>query len=161
MGQQLKQLSKNRFGIIQLSDLQFGEKHRFNDNPDDLVLQLPADVRKIAQKYDFRPLYVILSGDISETGDEGEFNDGTQKLNRLIDELDIVGVKVLCVPGNHDVNWKSSRKGEVRNTQLTGSSMGRPNWPARERTCCEISTASRRSRKCRLPSICIETERLS
>jgi predicted phosphodiesterase len=93
----------NRFGIIQLSDLQFGEKHRFNDSSD-FVSKLQDDVREISREYEVRPLYIVLSGDITEKARQSEFQDAVNLLGRFSDNLKIDRTKILSVPGNHDVN---------------------------------------------------------
>jgi Icc-related predicted phosphoesterase len=103
--------SGNRFGLIQLSDLQFGEKHTFG-NPSDLAERLVSDIKKMAGEYDFTPLYVVLSGDITGKAHAEEFNDGANVVERILNELNIDRRHILCVPGNHDVNWNLSELSE-------------------------------------------------
>jgi predicted phosphodiesterase len=94
----------NRFGIIQLSDLQFGENHRFN-NPSDFVSKLQDDIKEISSEYEVRPLYIVLSGDITEKAQQSEFQEAVYILEGFSDNLKIDRMKILSVPGNHDVNW--------------------------------------------------------
>jgi len=109
MDEQVKQLSKNRFGIIQLSDLQFGEKHRFG-YPSEIAEKLLGDIKKMSGegKYDFTPLYIVLSGDITEKAHSEEFNDAANVIEKILDGLNIDRTNILSIPGNHDVNWNLS-----------------------------------------------------
>lgn len=94
----------SRFGIIQLSDLQFGENHRFN-NPSSFIERLIDDIRNISGEYTFKPIYIVLSGDITEKAQQDEFKDAIEILGKLSDGLEINRMKIISVPGNHDVNW--------------------------------------------------------
>jgi len=100
--------SGNRFGLIQLSDLQFGEKHRFG-NPSKIAEKLLYDIKKMESEYDFIPLYIILSGDITEKSHSNEFNDAASVIEEISRDLKIDRRNILCVPGNHDVNWNLSK----------------------------------------------------
>lgn len=101
----------NRLGIIQLSDLQFGRKHRFKDSSD-FVRKLVSDIRDMSERHNFRPLYMVLSGDISQTGHSDEFAEAVKVVDGLSDDLNIDVKKILCVPGNHDINWNLSKLAE-------------------------------------------------
>lgn len=99
--------SGNRFGLIQLSDLQFGEKHRFC-NPSTIAEKLLSDIKKMSGKYDFTPRYIVLSGDITEKAHSEEFNEAANVIEEILSGLNIDRTNILCVPGNHDVNWNLS-----------------------------------------------------
>ena len=45
-----------RYGIIQLSDLQFGAKHRFG-YPSKICDSIAQDILYMAEKYSFSPIY--------------------------------------------------------------------------------------------------------
>jgi len=94
-----------RYGIIQLSDLQFGEKHRFG-NPSNIYEKIGSDVDFYADKYQFMPIYLLLTGDITETAHANEFEEATEVIGKLAQRLSIDRDSILSVPGNHDVNWK-------------------------------------------------------
>jgi len=96
--------SNSRFGIIQLSDLQFGKNHRFN-NPSSFIDRLIDDIRNNSGEYRFVPLCIVLSGDITEQAQQDEFKDAINILGKFSDDLKIDRMKILSVPGNHDVNW--------------------------------------------------------
>ncbi|MDB6124049.1 MAG: Phosphohydrolase [Pedosphaera sp.] len=108
----------NRFGIIQLSDVQFGKKHVFGF-PSKISGRLAADTRAMAAKYSFMPIALIVSGDVSETGHADEFNDALRELTALCQDLAIDQDLLLTIPGNHDVNWLLSQvSAQVGNNDL-------------------------------------------
>ncbi|MHC4154293.1 MAG: metallophosphoesterase family protein [Planctomycetota bacterium] len=108
----------NRVGIIQLSDLQFGENHRFG-YPSKIGETLLSDIKEMSREYDFTPVYIVLSGDITEKADSEEFNDAVNVIEEIVNGLHVDRRNILCVPGNHDVNWKESRTGnEIGDNQL-------------------------------------------
>lgn len=111
MSEQIKQLGKNRVGLIQFSDLQFGRKHRFEDSSD-FIRKLVSDINNMSKRHNFRPLYIVLSGDTSQTGHAKEFEVASKVIGDLCDELNIDRKNMLCVPGNHDVNWNLSKYAE-------------------------------------------------
>src|SRR5665647_259819 len=96
-----------RYGIIQLSDLQFGAKHRFG-SPSKIYESIANDVNQMAEKYQFLPIYLLLTGDITETAHADEFLDADNVINNLARKISIDKDSVLSVPGNHDINWKLS-----------------------------------------------------
>ncbi|NOU18699.1 MAG: metallophosphoesterase [Bacteroidales bacterium] len=105
-----------RYGIIQLSDLQFGAKHRFG-NPSKIYESIANDINFMADKFQFLPIYILLTGDITETAHADEFLDAENVINNLARKISIDKDSVLSVPGNHDINWKlaeiSSDVGDV------------------------------------------------
>lgn len=58
----------------------------------------------ILEIIDEKPDAVIIGGDISYNGEKISHEEISSKLNILIDK----GIKVLVIPGNHDVNYKKS-----------------------------------------------------
>jgi len=103
--------SGNRFGIIQLSDLQFGQKHVFG-NPSTIAKKLLSDIKKMSGEYDFIPLYLVLSGDITEAANSKEFDDAANVIAVISNELNIAKTNILCIPGNHDVNRELSQESQ-------------------------------------------------
>ncbi|MHB9070459.1 MAG: metallophosphoesterase family protein [Sedimentisphaerales bacterium] len=107
-----------RYGIIQLSDLQFGEKHRF-ENSSDFINKLQYDVRTMSTEYNFKPLYIVLSGDITEKARENEFQKAAEVLGKFADDLGIERIKILPIPGNHDVDQDLADKSKnINDDQL-------------------------------------------
>ena len=101
----------NRYAIIQLSDLQFGEKHVFS-SPSNISNMLAYDIKEMGDKYSFVPMYLLLSGDISEKSHKNEFDDAIKQIELLISNIGIDTDSVLVVPGNHDVNRKLAEVSE-------------------------------------------------
>lgn len=93
----------DRIAIIQLSDLQFGEKHSFS-TPSTISKYLIHDIKTLSEKYKFEPYFLVLSGDISESSSEDEFDDAFLQISTLLDELSIDNDHLICIPGNHDIN---------------------------------------------------------
>lgn len=98
----------NRIGLIQLSDLQFGEKHVFGF-PSNISQRLIVDITSLAHRHSFVPSYLLVSGDVAETGNGGEFLDGVKEISRIAQGVSIDRTSVLVIPGNHDVNWEMSK----------------------------------------------------
>ena len=97
-------LAESRIGIIQLSDLQFGKKHMFKD-PKDLADRLVSDILEMSEKHKFKPYFLVLSGDIAEEAKEDEYKKAEELVSLLKDALSIDIKQILCVPGNHDIDW--------------------------------------------------------
>jgi UDP-2,3-diacylglucosamine pyrophosphatase LpxH len=97
-------LIMERLGIIHLSDTQFGKKHVFG-SPSKLSQALAEDIAAMARQHGFVPLYLLVSGDISETAHGEEFADAARELARTARQSDIDVRSVLSIPGNHDVSW--------------------------------------------------------
>ena len=98
----------SRFGIIQLSDLQYGKNHRF-ETPSKIHESLANDITFLSEKYQFIPIYIILSGDITESGHANEFLDASNSIENLCKSISLDKSSVLAVPGNHDINWPLSK----------------------------------------------------
>lgn len=94
-----------RYGIIQLSDLQFGDNHRFG-RPSNISEKIANDINYLAEKYKFIPIYLLLTGDITETAHKSEFEEASSEIKKLTQKIYIDKDSVLAVPGNHDINWK-------------------------------------------------------
>lgn len=93
------------FGILHLSDLQFGAHHRFQREPVDLADSILDDLRDrlhLGEVINF----IIITGDIAEWAMETEFAHARLFLLHLLEELHVDLDHLLIVPGNHDVNWK-------------------------------------------------------
>lgn len=86
-----------RYGIIQLSDLQFGEKHRFGF-PSKIYESIARDVQYMSEKYSFSPIYLLLTGDITETAHANEFIDAGNAIEKLANQISIDKDSILSVP---------------------------------------------------------------
>jgi 3',5'-cyclic AMP phosphodiesterase CpdA len=100
----------NSVSILHLSDLHFGQNHRFEESndlpPKDnptlhkvLVRSLKRDQKK--------PDIIVVSGDLAQSGDPAEFGHARGFLESLRDELGLGSKSVVVVPGNHDLRWNA------------------------------------------------------
>jgi hypothetical protein len=71
-----------RFGLIQLSDLQFGSKHVFG-SPSNIARKLAIDINEQSAEHSFTCMYLLLSGDITETAHADEFNDAYAQIEEI------------------------------------------------------------------------------
>ena len=88
--------------VLQLSDHQFGQQHRFGAG-EGLKL-LVTDLDSLADRHDLRPDVIIVTGDLAEKGKRDEFRDARRFLELLTEHLELERRRVVIVPGNHDVN---------------------------------------------------------
>ena len=54
--------------------------------------------------------YLVVSGDIADRSEEGEYKVAVKLIERLIERFDIDKRCVIIVPGNHDLNWDLSEE---------------------------------------------------
>ncbi len=62
------------------------------------------DLRDRAEIDGLRPDLVVVTGDLAETGDEGEFDQAYDFLVALTENLGLNRNQIMVIPGNHDVN---------------------------------------------------------
>lgn len=120
-----------RYGLIQLSDLQFGAKHRF-EYPSKIVNPLSEDILNMSEKHKFIPIYLLLTGDIAETAHSNEFDDALDSITRLAIKIGIDKDSILAIPGNHDINRKLS---EISN-QVGDSNLKYSPYNKFSESCC-------------------------
>lgn len=96
-----------RIALIQISDTQFGPKCIFD--PAILARDVSADVLQLSDQHSFIPTYIVVSGDVAESGNAIQFTQGKLFIESLCRELSTDLRNVLIVPGNHDLNWDLSR----------------------------------------------------
>jgi hypothetical protein len=125
--------------IIHLSDLHFGNKHRFQAQPDaagkapidtgypTLVHKLFEDLTALEAEYKARGgrsprIAICITGDLTETASFNEFQQAEQFI-RALAELTFFDVpigleNIVCVPGNHDLKYDENSVA-VRWTEFT------------------------------------------
>lgn len=99
-----------KIGILHLTDL-----HIEND-----ILEDRIDLLEKAINYDLKNisnLYIVISGDLTNYGRETEFKNGIRFIDVLVNKIkpekQILNIKLIIVPGNHDCcfdNVKKTRK---------------------------------------------------
>uniref|UniRef100_UPI002AD4AF39 TIR domain-containing protein n=1 Tax=unclassified Frankia TaxID=2632575 RepID=UPI002AD4AF39 len=98
--------------VLHISDTQFGAHHVFGragrtetDRAHaSLFARLHDDLRGRAETEGLRPDLVVVTGDLAETGDEGEFDQVYDFLVALAERLELDRNRFVVIPGNHDVN---------------------------------------------------------
>ncbi|WP_239342284.1 TIR domain-containing protein, partial [Frankia sp. CiP3] len=99
--------------VLHISDTQFGAHHVFgraglteaDRAHGSLFGRLHDDLRDRAEIDGLRPDLVVVTGDLAETGDEGEFDQVHDFLVALAENLGLNRNQIMVIPGNHDVNW--------------------------------------------------------
>lgn len=106
---------KSDVDIIHLSDLHFGQHHRYvGDSPyETLLSKTIEDLDILSDKYKVDPSLVIITGDLAETSSKNEYSEVKDFLNGLIKEISLDASRVVIVPGNHDVNWNLYKSAEL------------------------------------------------
>lgn len=92
--------------VWQLSDIHFGKFNHIERNPRELGFQ----VARVATDYrGCVPDVILISGDLTSTADDSEFEDAVLFIETLSTSLwgRLAPERVLVVPGNHDVRWGS------------------------------------------------------
>jgi len=94
--------------LLHLSDLHFGNKNRFYDDPPGELSKafhraLTAAVDGI--RVDTHISLVIITGDLVESGLPSEFRYAREFLSSLANHLDLPPEQFVILPGNHDISW--------------------------------------------------------
>lgn len=127
-----------RVTILHLSDLQFGQNHRFAgidltglpNHYDTLLERLWDDLQRLRENHDVQPDLVVVTGDLAEEGMKNEFVSAREFLEKLTDtaHLGLPRQRVAIVPGNHDVNRKAC-KAYFLQCEADGEKPAPPWWP--------------------------------
>lgn len=98
--------------IVQLSDLHFSVDDPGLEARNALIRErLCADLEVLIGQLDRSADVVVVTGDIAYGGKEAEYQHANAWFHRVIDPITNGSTRVLCVPGNHDVDW--SRIGQT------------------------------------------------
>ncbi|WP_239331786.1 TIR domain-containing protein, partial [Frankia sp. CiP3] len=98
--------------VLHISDTQFGAHHvRGNTGLTEadrahssLFGRLHDDLRGRAEVDGLRPDLVVVTGDLTEAGDESEFDQAYDFLVALAERLELDRNRFVVIPGNHDAN---------------------------------------------------------
>lgn len=90
--------------LLHLSDI-----HRTPDEPvtnANILDALRADLKRHREEGLSKPDFLIITGDITQSAQEEEYDDAFELITSLTAELSIPSIEhVVLVPGNHDINW--------------------------------------------------------
>jgi WD40 repeat protein/3',5'-cyclic AMP phosphodiesterase CpdA len=93
--------------VLHISDTRFGAHHVFGEagrSPSALFPLLHDDLRDRAEREGLRPDLVVVTGDLTETGARGEFDQAYDFLVALAGALSLSRHQIAIIPGDHDVN---------------------------------------------------------
>jgi len=91
--------------ILHLSDLHMTSISK----PEEMLGPLCSDLKDRRSGLGVRKLdYLVISGDISDRGQQVEFEVARKLISGIISEFGLDAEKCIVVPGNHDINWDVS-----------------------------------------------------
>ncbi len=96
----------SKIGIIILSDIHFKDESKCklcSENPDFLTGFLTY-IKQIMKDNDIKFKYLLIAGDLVETGKRSEYKEIKDILDKILNELAIKKEHILIVPGNHDLS---------------------------------------------------------
>jgi WD40 repeat protein len=99
-----RQRMTRHFNLLHLSDLHFGTDHDAKTWHSQLAEDLRNDLN--CTHLDC----IIVSGDITNSAATREYNSALKFFELISDEFGLNRKDILVVPGNHDVNWKQSKR---------------------------------------------------
>jgi predicted phosphodiesterase len=120
--------------VLHLSDLHFGVEHAFRNElassteprlaKQTLSEAIIDDLR--AARVDLNDVAMILiSGDLTWSGDAHEFENARQFIARLRNACGLHISQVVVVPGNHDIEWRDGKGDVSSNAELNYASFSR------------------------------------
>jgi len=107
--------------ILHISDLHFGVNHGFRNHlaratgariaKERLADQLIEDLRSLlAANGDGKIALVLVTGDLTWSGDVHEFENTREFLETIRREFDLHNSQIVVVPGNHDIEWRDEKE---------------------------------------------------
>jgi predicted phosphodiesterase len=90
--------------ILHLSDIHLSTESEAQK----YSIQLEADLVKNLKAKKLK--YLVVSGDIANRSEDGEYKAAVKLIERLIKRFDIDKSRIIIVPGNHDLNWDLSEE---------------------------------------------------
>lgn len=89
--------------LLHLSDI-----HRTRDEPvrnEEIILSLLGDIDRYAAEGLPSPNVVVISGDLTQSAQTGEYEEAAAFIRELLSRLALPTTRLVVVPGNHDINW--------------------------------------------------------
>jgi 3',5'-cyclic AMP phosphodiesterase CpdA len=96
--------SDRQLTIIHLSDLHFTGDEQIADDVRRWYDSLVADIIRCANTPSKQNTFVVVSGDLTRSGQPDEFKNAAKFLRSLLDHLDLPSSHLMLVPGNHDIS---------------------------------------------------------
>lgn len=112
--------------LLHISDTQFGDKHAFK--PGALLESLKRDLDILKNDFALVPSVVVLTGDLTESGREPEFEQALEFVEELAKHLVIDKKHFAIVPGNHDIHRESCHE-YFDNCMKKHQAFQEPYWP--------------------------------
>lgn len=104
-------LTKGRY-ILHLSDLHFGTQHAYAiPNVKNGIIGKQTLIDSICRDLTIQKIHfseialVLLTGDLTCTANAQEFNEAARFIEELKRRFSLGAGQIVCVPGNHDVEW--------------------------------------------------------
>jgi predicted MPP superfamily phosphohydrolase len=98
--------------IVHLSDIHY--RHKWDENHGVVFRALFQDLRKQLQLLEAKDVYLVLSGDVVNAGDNSDsYDEFTSKFDDELTSLKIQRSRRICVPGNHDISTKQIKLKKV------------------------------------------------
>lgn len=95
----------HRLTIVHLSDLHFTADALERDDVKSWYDSLLSDILQCLKHRPRSETFVVISGDITVSGQPAEFANAERFFDRLISSLHLRKDHLLLVPGNHDLSW--------------------------------------------------------
>ena len=112
--------------VLQISDMQYGENHRFVGSG--LADSLLRDLAELRNSHGIWPNLVVIAGDLTENAIDDEYKMVYDFLVSLRDGLKLATERIVVVPGNHDVN-RTLCKGYFISQSGRRKEPAPPYWP--------------------------------
>ncbi len=87
--------------LLHISDTQFGKHHRFGKGK--FLDSIKDDLKRLEDDFRLKPQAIVLTGDLTEAGNRGEFESVLEFANGLVTTTGVPKENFAIVPGNHDV----------------------------------------------------------
>ncbi|VXC71584.1 conserved hypothetical protein [Enterobacterales bacterium 8AC] len=111
--------------ILVISDLHVGTTARAKDfctlNSDSasaITENFIDDFKELVQSENLSATHLLIAGDITDRGEISEFEMAAERIQDIINILNIDIKNVFFVPGNHDGNWVHERESSSRGDKL-------------------------------------------
>jgi 3',5'-cyclic AMP phosphodiesterase CpdA len=104
-------ITASRHLILHITDLHYGDHHAFpvaGAEHDHTLAH--AVFQALNRKPELLPGIVIVTGDLTWTGSDDEFEEALEGLDSLRSQLGLTRQHFVIIPGNHDLGWKREQK---------------------------------------------------